>query len=434
MQTVSRAWKENQKRNLVSEAFLEISIEVGDPDAQAGAVCTDNGHEPFSQVQSITDETPMQPIKYAALEPGLWVLDGTHKLLEAMEPPPPIIMYTVSANVEPAGSGTVTGMGTVEDGTEITLTAIPEDGCVFSGWQENGEMVSDTAEYTLAVSCDRILTAVFTVLPRDYPYSGDVVQTMLPAGKYKLEVWGAQGGYRNNTSYGGKGGYACGELTLSEPTLLFARSGGAGNTGGAAGGFNGGGKRSSHNGGGGASDIRIGVDDLNHRVIVGGGGGSDGAANKAGGYGGGESGQARTDSYGTGGFAGTQTGVSNTSWQTDTPSENTAAQEDAYAGFGFGGNGISASNGHGGAGGGGWYGGSGTKPDSSGDDDRGGGGGSGFVWTGNAVPDGFALDAAYQLENTQLLNGNQKFLSPENVSETGHSGDGYVRITPISET
>ena len=30
----------------------------------------------------------------------------------------------------------------------------------------------------------------------NYPYTGAEVETNLPAGRYKLEVWGAQGGYR----------------------------------------------------------------------------------------------------------------------------------------------------------------------------------------------------------------------------------------------
>lgn len=267
--------------------------------------------------------------------------------------------------------------------------------------------------------------------PHEFPYTGSVKSLMLAPGRYKFEAWGAEGGYRSGANYAGKGGYSAGTLSLSETTQVFVRAGGSGNTGGAAGGFNGGGKRSALNGGGGASDIRIGVDDLNHRVIVAGGGGSDGAANKGGGYGGGTTGQSKTDNYGSGGFGGTQTGVSDSSWQTSSPPTSTTTQSGAYAGFGFGGNGISASSGNGGAGGGGWYGGSGSMPDSSGDDDRGGGGGSGFVWTGANAPSGFGLTEEYYLANAQTKDGAQSFTSPGGTVETGHSGDGYVRITPV---
>ena len=42
-----------------------------------------------------------------------------------------------------------------------------------------------------------------------FSYSGSSKQVELPAGKYKLQVWGAQGG-----SNGGKGGYAEGVIQL----------------------------------------------------------------------------------------------------------------------------------------------------------------------------------------------------------------------------
>lgn len=267
----------------------------------------------------------------------------------------------------------------------------------------------------------------------NYPYTGAAVETDLPAGRYKLEVWGAQGGYRSSSSYGGKGGYAVGTLALEQRTKIHTRVGGSGNTGKTAGGFNGGGKRGTYNGGGGATDVRIGSDDLLARVIVAGGGGSDGASNKQGMYGGGETGGSSTQSYGTGGYGGTQTGVSG-AWQTTAQSDSTTTQAGAYAGFGFGGNGITRSSGHGGAGGGGWYGGSGSYPDSSGDDDRGGGGGSGYVYTAATAanyPAGCLLNAGYYLTDAQLIAGNAAMTSPDGASETGHTGDGYARITAI---
>ena len=263
------------------------------------------------------------------------------------------------------------------------------------------------------------------------PYSGVAVALTLPPGRYELECWGAQGGYRSNVTYGGKGGYASGVLSVQEETGLHLYAGGSGNTGGNSGGFNGGGRRASYNGGGGASDIRLRADNLLARVIVAGGGGSDGASNKKGMYGGGESGGSATQSYGSGGYGGTQTGISSSSWQTSAPSTGTSSQSDAYAGFGFGGNGVSRSSGHGGAGGGGWYGGAGAYPDGSGDDDRGGGGGSGWVWTGENEPNGFLLTTADQLTNAALIGGNQSITSPSGSPETGHSGDGYIRITVL---
>ena len=102
----------------------------------------------------------------------------------------------------------------------------------------------------------------------NYDYTGDVQSIMLPPGSYKLECWGAQGGYRSNATYGGKGGYSVGELTLNEETTLYIQVGGSGNTGKTSGGYNGGGKRNTYNGGGGGTDIRIIADGSDEEEAV----------------------------------------------------------------------------------------------------------------------------------------------------------------------
>ena len=85
--------------------------------------------------------------------------------------------------------------------------------------------------------------------------------------------------YRSNSSYGGKGGYSTGTLTLTQKTTIYIYVGGSGNSVTSAsnsiypGGFNGGGYRYNYKGGGGATDIRIGSASLYARVIVAGGGG-----------------------------------------------------------------------------------------------------------------------------------------------------------------
>lgn len=263
------------------------------------------------------------------------------------------------------------------------------------------------------------------LLPGDIlncPYSGNTQTLILQGGVYKLEVWGAQGGYRSSSTYGGKGGYCCGTLNLADITTLYLNAGGAGNTGGTAGGFNGGGPRDSYPGGGGASDIRIESNSLYARVIVAGGGGSDGAANKYGLYGGGTTGGTATEYCGTGGGGATQTAGG-------------AGGSNNAGSFGQGGKGLYYASGYAGAGGGGWYGGGGSYPDGSVDDDRGGGGGSGYVYTSTtytSYPSGCLLNSNYFLTGTQNIAGNISFISPSGTNETGHAGNGYVRITVVS--
>lgn len=74
--------------------------------------------------------------------------------------------YTVSASIDPEGSGTVTGAGTYKEGQTVTLTADPGEDYKFAAWTENGKTVSESAEYTFTVSESRELTAVFSVKSR----------------------------------------------------------------------------------------------------------------------------------------------------------------------------------------------------------------------------------------------------------------------------
>ena len=246
----------------------------------------------------------------------------------------------------------------------------------------------------------------------DYNYTGAVQTATLKSGTHKLEVWGAQGG-GSSSHPGGMGGYSYGTLTLTKDTNIFIYVGGQGtNDDGSfsseatlAGGFNGGGSGvawngTSHNGGGGggASDIRISEDNLYSRVIVagGGGGGSDDAN---GGYGG-----------GTSGGAGSMSGGTSTSGSS----------------FGSGGN-ATYSSGECGGGGSGWYGGTGGSSEN-----YAGGGGSGYVYTSSTAsnyPSGVKLTSSYYLTDAATVGGNTSFTGTSGTSETGHSGNGYARIT-----
>lgn len=265
----------------------------------------------------------------------------------------------------------------------------------------------------------------------NFDYTGAVQSVTLPKGTYKLECWGAQGGNRSQDSASatvtgsGLGGYSIGILTLTQLTTCYIYVGGQGGMSSSTGnvkvegGFNGGGFASHEstgepgNGGGGATDVRIAQDSLYARIIVAGGGGGSGEDNETGGYGGGETGGA---------------GSGNTSL---TQASQTSGGTNSF-GFGLGGNTY-----NGGAGGGGWYGGASRYSVSSystGSDSEGGGGGSGYVYTSSTAknyPSGCLLNSSYYLTDAQTIAGNTSFTSPTGSSETGHSGNGYCRITVI---
>ena len=268
----------------------------------------------------------------------------------------------------------------------------------------------------------------------DFNYTGSVQSKTLKPGTYTIECWGGQGG--TYSSYiGGYGGYSKGTITLTEATTVYISVGGAGSSSSTTAGFNGGGTGiSSGRGGGGATDVRIGQNSLYSRVIVAGGGGGAGVtsanANPCG-CGGGEYGgdgyyNDTTGSYTTGtnrcGGSASQTAGGKT-WSTST-----------QATFGQGGNASGYSCG---GGGGGWYGGGGAYDNDSDSDGRWGGGGSGYVYTSSTAknyPNGCLLNSTHYLTNAQTIAGDTSFTSPTGSSETGHTGNGFCRITNLNPT
>lgn len=72
-----------------------------------------------------------------------------------------IPVYTITATIDPSGSGTVTGAGMYQEGTQATITATPAEGYTFNGWTENGATVSTSASYTFTVTGNRALAAGF---------------------------------------------------------------------------------------------------------------------------------------------------------------------------------------------------------------------------------------------------------------------------------
>ena len=275
-------------------------------------------------------------------------------------------------------------------------------------------------------------------------YNFDISKTngetiTLKPGTHKLEAWGASGVYSsaNPTSShpNGYGGYASGTLTLTESLNVTLYIGGSPNSNSDVnyGGWNGGGasyagSRYNDNGaGGGATDIcltpssittdsyqryvRTAASYLSRILVAGGGGGgrsSDAASN--GGY---------FNTSGANTYVGSLTAAGSSSGTYQS------------GGFGYGASGTSTSDDNAG-GGGGWYGGA-TNGDSY------GGGGSSFVWstdTASSVPSGYTPSTKYQMTNVVYNKGNTTMPSSTSTTgtETGHSGDGHIRITSTIKT
>ena len=260
------------------------------------------------------------------------------------------------------------------------------------------------------------------------PYSGTYKSITLPKGTYKLECWGAQGGNgtaspsNNSQLFGGKGGYSYGVFSPTSDTVLYLYSGGQGSTAtgstssGPNGGYNGGGagsKNGSNNsntqtsgGGGGATHIATTSGLLNTLssstasilLIAGGGGGAGGwygsfsTQSSNGGYGGGNSGGSAANGGGYSVSGGTQSN-----------------------GYSFGQGASASTHVDQGGGGGGYYGGY-CSTGTSDSNICGGGGGSGYINTS-------------KLTSASTIAGNTSFTSPTGEVETGHSDNGYIRIT-----
>lgn len=345
--------------------------------------------------------------------------------------------------IEAAKAYAAENSGCRKNGCTISISTLINEGYLDEIENISGSVsVTKDANGKFSYTSDTSISTNKSVY--NFPYTGEVQTFTAPeTGSYLLEVWGAEGGYRNDQSISGKGGYSKGIISLNKGAKLYIYVGGQGNS--TSKGWNGGGK-AGYEGiyGGGATDIRaynssdpLNATSLNYRIIVAGGGGSVGASSKKGGYGGGNIGGTTTENYVGQGCSSTICGQGGTSsaggaGTTTTGYTNTAGS------FGKGGDGYALSGGYGGAGGGGWYGGSGSVPDGSNDDDRGGGGGSGYVLTSTSIkPSGYSPSSSYYLTNVKTISGNidfasaetTDFVSPSGKTETGHSGNGYARIT-----
>ncbi|MES2431001.1 MAG: InlB B-repeat-containing protein [Bacteroidota bacterium] len=95
-----------------------------------------------------------------------------------------LITYTLSTTAAPSAGGTVTGAGTYDPGTVVTLTASPASGYTFTGW--SGDASGTNTSVTVTMDGDRSVTANFA--PVTYTLSTTAVPsaggTVSGAGTY----------------------------------------------------------------------------------------------------------------------------------------------------------------------------------------------------------------------------------------------------------
>ena len=254
----------------------------------------------------------------------------------------------------------------------------------------------------------------FYRLARLFEYKGSIESFTVPVdGTYILECWGAGAS---------KGGKSEGDYLAQKNQILYICVGGKGTDGSTSvkgvGGYNGGGNgggsvlgKSNGGGGSGAThiclmdgllkDLKTAYDNNKLLMVAGGQGGDMGSAN--GPYGGGIEG-GKPQFWG-GDYYQAATQISGYAFGTGQNGHDGDSAYSSYEGRARGSDG----------GGGGLYGGYAPYKSSGFNATCSGGGGSGYVNP--------------NLANAKTIAGNQSFLSPLGVSETGHAGNGAALIT-----
>jgi len=117
-------------------------------------------------------------------------------------------IYSIFANSGLTAGGKVAGSGAYSSGTSCTLTATPATGYTFTGWTENGAIVSTDLSYTFPVSGTRTLVANFNALITaaantsdygsvagvgNYVIGSSCTLTATPASGYAFSNWTENG-------------------------------------------------------------------------------------------------------------------------------------------------------------------------------------------------------------------------------------------------
>jgi hypothetical protein len=350
----------------------------------------------------------------------------------------PIVPVTVTVNglQAPTVAGNLNICGNVNNSTTLVASGSPSGYAWWSNANGTGSLGNNASFTTPALNATTTYY-VQSVSPQSgsqlFGYTGTAQTFTAPvSGYYTLEAWGAQGGndpVNPNTSLGGRGGYAKGDVYLNAGSTLYVYVGEQG-----SGCLN---SVWKSTGGGGATDFRLSGGVWNDNaglysriVVAGGGGGRHGTNYENALYVGNDGGGLSAPSYvanstsitganqTSGGASNYGASVVPGSFGFATP--NTESNSCSVGGWNGGARG--SDNWANGGAGGGWYGGCTSWPTSS--------GGSGYVYTSSSfVPAGYTPAASYQLINTQLIAGNASMPDINGNLVTGNSGNGNAKIS-----
>ena len=201
---------------------------------------------------------------------------------------------TLTLNLD-GGTISSNASGVYSRNATVNLRTPTKSGYAFSKWQITmGDSTLSGNELTIGTQ-DTTIKAIYIKASGVFAYTGSEQKFTAPvSGKYKIEVWGAQGG-GFSTYESGFGGYSFGIVSLNKNDVLYVNVGGKGTDGSASseiasGGYNGGGNGGDvsstryNGGGGGATHIATASGLLSTLstnkqailIVAGGGGGSGG--------------------------------------------------------------------------------------------------------------------------------------------------------------
>jgi len=97
-----------------------------------------------------------------------FMVDRNRTLVATFEPIPKPV-YTIQVNS--TQGGVVDGDGNYAEGESVTVTATSDAGYRFLRWEENGVQVSTEARFSFTAEADRMLAAIFELIPHSAPNS-----------------------------------------------------------------------------------------------------------------------------------------------------------------------------------------------------------------------------------------------------------------------